>query len=449
MIQALRFFQPKAQFEEGETILRQQIFGLLIISFFFGSGVLIFSWFRLHEGNLLVGASQLLLGLFMLYGFYRLRRDKAYYRYYSIAFMILFFAYTTLIFFFVPQNHLNILWVISAPILIFFFLDRKGGVVMFVWVLIFICCLMVTGYPYSIAEFVTLLAAFLITSFVMYIYERVKEGERERLLRYSAALQEKVSKKTSALQALNRELEKRVEEEVGKRLAQEQMLLRQSRMASMGEMVDAIAHQWRQPLMNINAVMLNLDQGIASAQDSAPLRQKIRDVFMLTAHMSHTIEDFRNLLREEKSQQHFNLHEVVEKILTLMKNNLRHIDLVCEIDEEIVLHGCRSEFSQVLIILLGNAAEALHTRGIDTKRITIGARYVERWLHLSVEDNAGGIAEADISRIFDPYFTTKVQTGGTGLGLYIAQIIIEHNMHGMLRAENGTDGAIFKISLPR
>ncbi len=442
-------FTPKYIFEETEWILKYQIFAILVISFSFSLGLLPFSFFRLQEGNLVVGMSQLSLSIFFLYGYSRLKRDKSYYHSYSILFMIIFFLYSTLIFFYVPQNHLNILWVISAPILVFFFLNKKSGLVMFAWVIIFIAYLLWSNYHYNIAEYVTLVSAFLVTSFAMYIYEHAKESEKNRLLKYSEELKAQVDEKTNTLLVLNKELEQRVEEEVEQRIRHEELLLRKARMASMGEMIDAIAHQWRQPLMNINAVMMNIDRGIETKKESAILKEKILEVFSLTAHMSHTIEDFRNFLQVEKKKGHFLLEEMLTSVLTLIRYNLKNIDVTSECVEGLAIEGYKSELSQVLITLLSNAAEILETKQGINKKIYIRLEENKDEVIISIEDNAGGIEEQNLSKIFDPYFTTKKQTGGTGLGLYIAKIIIEHNMKGSLNVFNTKIGALFTIKIPK
>ena len=443
-----KFFVSEDVFNKDEWMLEQQILALRSISFFFGFGVLVFAILRLMEGNLIVGLSQLFLGIYLLIGFVRLKNNKNYYYEYSIGFMIFFFLYTTIIFFCVPQNHLNILWVISAPILIFFFLNRSAGVIMFALVLIFIMYLMLSGYSYNIAEYVTLLAAFFVTSFVMYIYEKVKEGEKNRFLLYSHELEKEVESKTADLNKLNIQLKERVQEEVKQRLAQKKILLFQSRMASMGEMIDAIAHQWRQPLMNISAVMMNLDRGIELGKEAPELKDKVLEVFALTAHMSSTIEDFRNLLKMNKHKSTFMVDELISNTLTLIKNNLKGTDVICNYKKDISIDSYKSELVQVLITILGNAAEALNMEQISDKKIVITIDKTRDFVTIGIEDNAGGIDNSILPKIFEPNFTTKKQIGGTGIGLYIAKIIIEDNMKGKLIASNTPKGALFTIRIP-
>jgi len=445
-----QFFSSSDTFDETEWIVKYQIFAILIISFFFGLGVLIFSVVRLREGNLIVGLSQLALGIFLVGGFFRLKHDKTLYQTYSVYFMILFFTYTAIIFFHVPQNHLNILWVISAPILLFFFLNKTGGTVMFVAVSLFILYLLLTGYSYTVAEYVTLIAAFLITTFVMYTYERVKEAEKRRLMLYNQRLKERVAQKTEALTQFNRELQQLVDKEVHQRLAQEQMLLRQCRMASMGEMIDSIAHQWRQPLMNINAVLMNIDRSLET--DTNPrthIPPKIDELGELTQYMSQTIEDFRHLFRQEKEMTAFCPRKLLDDALLIMKNRLKEIAVTIENQHPEKLLGYRSELFQVLMSLLTNAVEALEQSKKQQKSISISLKSHPQQSVITIRDNAGGIPETELDKIFEPYHTTKSSEGGSGLGLYISRIIIEHNMQGKLSAYNDKEGAVFEISLPQ
>jgi len=443
-----KFFMPQDTFNHDEWILKHQIFALLIVSFSLGIGIFIFAIYRVTHDSVIAGIAQFLFSFFLLIGFIKLRKDKKVYSVYSIIFFLLFFIYIHIVFFFVPQNHLNILWIVSAPVLIFFFLDKKGGLIIFFLLLGFIAYLLLTGYPYTVAEYITLFAVLATTTLIMYAYEKVKEGERGRLLSYNLTLESEIEKKTEKLRMLNTNLEIRVIEEVDKQLTQEDMLLRQSRMASMGEMIDAIAHQWRQPLMNINAVMMNLDRGIEKQQDITQLKEKVLEVFSLTSHMSHTIDDFRNLLKVEKEKSEFLVSDVITTVLHLIKSNLKGIHISSDLKDDIMIKSYKSELSQVIITLLSNASEVLNMKNIEDKKIHIRLSYRNEHAILNIEDNAGGIEDENLTKIFDPYFTTKKQTGGTGLGLYIAKIIVEHSMEGKLLVHNKNDGVSFSIILP-
>ena len=260
---------------------------------------------------------------------------------------------------------------------------------------------------------------------------------------------EKIEKDSLEFSSLNGQLKNKILQEKQQRKEQEQMLLRQCRMANMGEMLDSIAHQWRQPLMHINSILLNMDSDLEtrSAADQKNLNKRVDEISSLTEHMSQTIEDFRTLFKVEQEQTEFSLNKIINDVLVLMKNQLQDIDITFLETKETQLFSNKSELMQVIIIILANAVEALEINKIKQKRITIQLQEEQNTISILIEDNAGGISQKNIKKIFDPYFTSKTQSGGTGLGLYIANIIIKHKMLGNIIATNTLEGAKFEISL--
>jgi len=444
------FFTSKDKFKEDEWVLKYQIQSMLIFSFFFGIGIFFFSIFRFLEHNYIVALSQFMFSLFSIYGFFHLRKNKNLYQPYSIIFFILFFTYTGIIFFLVPQNSLNILWVISAPILIFFFLNKRGGITMFLLIFMFILYLIFSKYHYTIAEFITLFAAFFITTFMMYMYEKVKEKEKIRLLNYNIRLEKEVQTQTQKLKELNTTLTLRVEKEVAKQKAQEQMLLCQNRMANMGMMIDSIAHQWRQPLMHINSILMNISRVTETQPNNSNyIDNKVDNIFNITEHMSQTIGDFRDLFSPEKEKSKFNVKQLIYNILTLMKNNLKEIKIKIEATNNLEVNSYQNELSQVLIIVLQNALEALKEKEILKKEILIKIYENKERLFIELNDTANGISNEHIQHIFEPYFTTKKSSSGTGLGLHIAKVIMERSLQGDITVSNKKFGASFQITLPK
>jgi len=236
---------------------------------------------------------------------------------------------------------------------------------------------------------------------------------------------------------------RRVQAEVEKRQSQEQLLLRQYRMQNMGEMIDAIAHQWRQPLMQSNMILLNMEEELDNRKY---LEEKMQELILLNAHMSQTIDDFRDLLHESKHKMNFNIQESIDEVLTLMHHQIKEINVVSKCSDNHEVLGYKNEFIQVLIILLSNAAEALIANKIEDKNITILTILEDTNVTVEIEDNAGGIETQVIDKIFDPYFSTKKNNSGTGLGLYIAKLITVETMHGSLHAIQGTKGAKFTLT---
>ena len=238
--------------------------------------------------------------------------------------------------------------------------------------------------------------------------------------------------------------EEMVQTEVDKRQTQEQILLRKYRMANMGEMIDAIAHQWRQPLAQGSMILLNMEEEI---DNKIYLKKKITQLSELNQHMSQTIDDFRHLLHDSKNKTTFDTHSTIAEVLTLMKNQLQYIEIQYTNRVAHQMVGYKNEFIQVLVILLSNAVEVLHMRDIKDKKISLILEENDEVLRIHIEDNAGGIEASVEEKLFDPYITTKESVGGTGLGLYIAKIIIEETMHGKLSVKQGLEGARFTVEM--
>ena len=240
--------------------------------------------------------------------------------------------------------------------------------------------------------------------------------------------------------------ESMVEAEVAKRQTQEQILLRKYRMANMGEMIDAIAHQWRQPLSQGSMILLNMEEEL---DNRGYIKEKIEELSTLNQHMSQTIEDFRKLLHENQHKSTFDINEMVAELQTLMKHQLQDVTFTYTSSIQDRIEGYKNELMQVLIILISNALDAMDTRAVADKKITLTLESIEDRFYIEIEDNAGGIEPSVMQRLFEPYVTTKQSSGGTGLGLYIAKLIIEDIMHGTIDVSQGAEGACFHIEMKR
>ncbi len=331
------------------------------------------------------------------------------------------------------QDELRLIWFFLVVFASFIFIGKKYGLLLMLFILssIFI----INNYHdlgYSKLALFTFFNAFLIfTAFSYFFLEKIEKDSVEFL-------------------SLNDKLRKNVSNEVQQRQKQERMLLQQCRLASMGEMIDSIAHQWRQPLMNINAILMNMDRAIElKTKPDSYLEDKIDEVITLTTHMSQTIEDFRALLKTDKQKTHFFIDASINKALEIFEGPLKDINVQMKENKKLTFYGYNNELIQVIIILLSNAIDALKTYQNHVKNIWIDIEITEHNLSITIEDNAGGIEKKYIDKIFDPYFTTKDATGGTGMGLYISKIIIEQNMHGSLSVINTKKGAKFIILIPK
>jgi PAS domain S-box-containing protein len=262
-----------------------------------------------------------------------------------------------------------------------------------------------------------------------------------------------ISKLVQAEEALRRayaDMEAKVVERTRELREKDQMLIMQSRQAAMGEMISNIAHQWRQPLNSLGLVIQQLPLFYEKGQlDGYLLTKNVRNSMEIIKHMSATIEDFRNFFKPDREKADFRLKDVIDHLLSLIKesfeNNRIRIKVVENADP--VVHGFQNELAQSLLNILNNARDTFIERGCDNPAVTITIASQDGKNVITIADNAGGIPEEIITKVFDPYFTTKGPQHGTGVGLYMSKAIIEKNMGGRLSARNTGDGAEFRIEL--
>lgn len=262
--------------------------------------------------------------------------------------------------------------------------------------------------------------------------------------------QEALAIKQQQLEGLNQSLEIRIAEDVAELRQKDQMLIHQGRLAAMGEMINNIAHQWRQPLNNVGLIVQNLqlsfDAGTLTSEEIDTEVATAMDVIM---HMSHTIDDFRNFFRPEKEKQRFSVNKAVARALyfisAALTNRSIRIDLVE--GDTVTAIGYQNEYAQALLNIFDNARDVLVERKIAEPCIHIAISCENGCSVVIIRDNGGGIAEDIMPKIFDPYYTTKEPGKGTGIGLYMSKAIIEKSMEGRLIARNVSGGVEFRIEV--
>jgi two-component system CheB/CheR fusion protein len=247
-------------------------------------------------------------------------------------------------------------------------------------------------------------------------------------------------------------MQNRIQEGIKKNLETQKVMIYQSRLAAMGEMISMIAHQWRQPI-NVIALESNnilIDIELKTIHEST-LREAILNTLHQTQELSKTIDDFSNFFRPEKSVHKIELQTVFDDVNSVIGKSLSYNNITLEIpkDTQIVLTTYSRELMQVLINLIKNSKDAFEENSINTKKITLNAVQKENEVTITVCDTAGGIDVNILDQIFDPYFSTKKEKNGTGLGLYMSKTIIEKHLLGTLDARNTKDGICFYIILPR
>jgi signal transduction histidine kinase len=250
---------------------------------------------------------------------------------------------------------------------------------------------------------------------------------------------------------------KEVSKQIRENRQKDTMLAQQSKMAAMGEMLQNIAHQWRQPLSLISTVStgvkFNKEHGVLNDESLLASMDRINES---TKYLSQTIEDFMDFFNPNKKRVFFNLNTTINKVINLLELqfNQNSIDIILEIDD-LEVYGYENELIQVIINICNNSRDELVKSSLEKKLILIKTQKKNNKVCITIKDNAGGIDQNIIDRIFEPYFTTKHKSQGTGIGLYMSQEIIVKHMNGSLTAKNVNfspdnvkgKGAMFTITL--
>jgi len=240
------------------------------------------------------------------------------------------------------------------------------------------------------------------------------------------------------------DLDKRVKEEIEKRRQKEQILINQSKLAALGEMLGNIAHQWRHPLTRLSLLIQNFEIAMKNNKLTPEYIKKFKQqAIEQINYMSNTIDDFTNFFKRDNQKQEFRAEIIIKEALKLIEGRVKsnNIQIFLENYTNRVILGYKNELSQVILNVLNNAVDVLKERNIKNKKIWI--RIFDN--KIEIEDNAGGIDENIKDKIFEPYFTTKFQSQGTGIGLYMSKVILNQHFNSDIYAYNSENGAVFVI----
>jgi signal transduction histidine kinase len=243
-----------------------------------------------------------------------------------------------------------------------------------------------------------------------------------------------------------KELDSRVKEEIEKTKEKDRLLMHQSKLAALGEMLGNIAHQWRHPLTRLSLLIQNLEMAYKKDKLNKEFFEKFKkNALIQIDYMSQTIDDFTNFFKKDTKKEFFSPKDIITQALNLMDARIKQnkLQIIMEVKKSEEIEGYKSEFSQVILNIINNAIDILKERKINDKKIwiRIDSKKIE------IEDNGGGIPKEIKDKIFEPYFTTKFQSQGTGIGLYMSRVIITQHFNGELYAYNSKNGAVFVIDL--
>jgi len=297
----------------------------------------------------------------------------------------------------------------------------------------------------------------LVIGFVSYIFlNKIKNiilHYNQTIEAQNSNLEYEVKKQTKKLEDLNQHLEIEIKKEVEKNRQKELQLLEQAKMVQLGEMIGNIAHQWRQPL---NVISLSI-AGLVLKKELTPLTDDILNETFSTIeenvqYLSNTIDTFRNFIKEKKEYKRVLLQERIKLVVNIIGATLRENSITLKIDmqkEDIYIDMVVGELDQVIINIINNAKDILIKNEIEDKKIYIEVLENNNNILITIEDNGGGVPKEIIHKIFDPYFTTKHQSQGTGLGLHMSRKIVYESLGGKLYVKNTLYGAKFYIELPK
>ncbi|MCG8541439.1 MAG: ATP-binding protein [Clostridia bacterium] len=254
------------------------------------------------------------------------------------------------------------------------------------------------------------------------------------------------------LEEINIKLEEMFQKEVNENSKKEALMIYQSRLAAMGEMIGNIAHQWRQPLSGLGLIFSNIEDAYHYRELTKDyLSELITKSKRLIKRMSQTIDDFRYFFNPKGEETAFSVKENIQSTIDFLDERLRlhQIELNIHVIEDSTIYGHANQYSQVIFNILNNAVDALIEKKLNQRKVDIRIFAKDCNQVVEIEDNGKGVDEKIIEDVFKPYFTTKDKGKGTGLGLYISKVIIEKNFHGNISIANGSEGLNVAIKVPR
>ncbi len=448
-----------------KSMLHHKIVLLKTLMIILSIGISIMSFIRYQQGAMSQAIADALFVIILLFSFYKLKNNPSTFK--IVARIVLFFAFALSIFLITTQHEADsrLLWFTSTLFLLFYLLDKDEGWIWFFVITIGIILLYIFNESLiglEFPEFIVLIFNMFLVVMIVTWYEKIKDSSEQQLLLSKRNLEKEVELKTAELRELNENLEKRIKEEITKNTKAQQQMLQQSRLAQMGEMISMIAHQWRQPLGAIASTSADLRMKIIldkfDVLNDPKEYEKLKNYFnkqlnQIEAYvqtLTTTIDDFRNFYKPNKLTKTLYVKEPILKALNIIQESIKSsgIKIKQEYNSTKKVTVFDSELTQVFLNILKNAQDNFKEKSIKNPYIMIRTSDEDGIVKIEFSDNGGGIKDEIAEKIFDPYFSTKDEKNGTGLGLYMSKTIIEEHHKGKLYIKNKNGGVSFIIELP-
>ncbi|MDH5465367.1 MAG: ATP-binding protein [Thiovulaceae bacterium] len=379
----------------------------------------------------------------MTFAFFLLRRSQ---KYLSLASHLMIFGMILIhlpALFLGGLHNSGFLWFFLFPLFAVFLTGKRAGrnwiVLLMTTTLLVYLFAPWLSLPYDPGILPFLLIALSFEIFFVFFSHRIQQDYENRL-----------SAKNSQLKRLTENLKEEVEEQVNVIRSKDMILEQQSKMATVGEMMANISHQWKQPISTINAAVMNFQVSYELKDESIDtiIRDTIDLVIAQTDLMQTTMKDFLDFSRPNQEDMSFSLHHAVGMAVALVEASFEIAKIKLDFTppkDSIELIGKENEFVHALMNIINNAKDAHLLNGTQEPYVSVKLNKDGDTFYTIIEDNAGGIEPDVLPKIFDPYFSTKLGHGGTGLGLYLSSRIIHENFKAKIDASNTSEGAKFLI----
>jgi signal transduction histidine kinase len=411
------------------------------------------------EGFIPIESTILLVNFLLIF---LLRKDRNFFDLVIIVmttqftFLFLFLVYTA------EPEMMKHVWLFTFPIILLYFQDSKKGLY---WILFLIFMLIIAplqnfiDVKYTLYQVTYLSFVLIIVHTIIYFYQiKIDEAknkilEQQTQLRdFNTKLEEQVNKKTSELRELNESLEGKVKNKIEKLIQKDKLISTQSKQAVMGEMISMIAHQWRQPLSTVTLEISNLQlkKMLNKKIESDELDNTLNHMSDTIMYLSQTIDDFKTYFLPDKKIVEIEIYELIKRAVSFIKARAKENKIKVSISDfkNINIKIYSNEFIQVILNILNNAIDAHNENRVKNPVININVKERDESLLIYIVDNAGGIKDEHIPKLFDPYFSTKGKNG-TGLGLYMSQMIIKKQFNGEISANSSENFSTFIIDIAK
>jgi len=455
------YFSSGWTFRPDEYLLKQRFYLLnVVVALGFLVVVQGSIYDALHERYLVLVADMFIFFVF-LSGSLFLRKDKKYYDVVTDINALAALLFLNFVIVISKFEDMEFIWLFFFVVTFMFLKGPKVGAY---WNLtLFVSLVLIKIQPFYPIDFTSLQIFYLIfalslVSAITYSFHKVIDENHETIFKqgqqleaFNTVLEEKVREQTEELLSLNEGLSETVEKKVTEVHKQQEMLITQSRLAAMGEMLSMIAHQWRQPLSTTTLRISQLQiKSMLEEKGSDERDELLEEVSDTLVYLSDTIDDFQTYFKPDNKREVVNIASITERAKGFVRarTDIYKIDVVCQGDSEVSIQTFPNELIQVLINILNNAVDVVVSSNPVHKEISIEVVRSDTNVSITITDSGSGIDEKLLERVFEPYFSTKSENG-TGLGLYMAKMIIHEHMGGEIFVQNSKEGgAQFSITLP-